>query len=138
MVIRRAERVVDERRRKNADGDGGASCDAAREHLQRAIDLLNGDHGNGDAAERRRISAIAVEHPGRIHTKSDPDAEDGEQDTAGLGKGAGDRDRCRDTDKGCEQPIARLFETLAAGGQCQDRHRDCSRGGNSSWSQTLA
>ena len=95
MIVRRGEHLVDQSDREDADGDGGAPGDAGRKHLQWAVDLLNGNQGNGDAAESRRISAIAVQHPGDVDAKSDPDPQHCGQKRAGLGKDAGDGDRCR-------------------------------------------
>ena len=130
MIVRRGEHLVDQSDREDADGDGGAPGDAGRKHLQRAVDLLDGNQGDGDAAESRRISAIAVQHPGDVDAKSDPDPQHCGQERAGLGKGAGDGDRCDHADGGCEQPIARLFHALRARGQRQDCHGDgCRRGG---------
>ena len=75
MIVWRGQNLVDQSDREDPDGDGGAPGDAGRKHLQRAVDLLNGNQGNGDAAESRRISAIAVQHPGDVDAKSDPDAQ---------------------------------------------------------------
>lgn len=92
--------------------------------------LLDGDQGDGDAAERRRIGAIAVQHGGDIDAEPDPDAEHGEQEAVGLREYAGDRNRCHDPYRGREQPVAGLFHALTACRQRQDRYgQGCRRGG---------
>ncbi|MGY4332729.1 hypothetical protein ACVWWG_007146 [Bradyrhizobium sp. LB7.2] len=124
MVVRRGQHLVDQRHRKDADADGGAARDAGREYPERVVDLLNSNQCDRGAAERRCISAIAVEHPDDVDAKANPNAEHREQETVGLGKHAGDRDRCRHADAGCKQPVTGLFHALTARGQCQDRYRE--------------
>ena len=67
MVVGRSQHIVDQRDGENADGKRGAPRQACREDLLRAIDLLDGNQRNGDAAECGGIGAVAVQHCCHIH-----------------------------------------------------------------------
>ncbi len=126
---RRAERVVDEGDRYDAEHDRGDAGNARFEHRLRRVDVVDGDDRHRVARQHGAVGLGALEVVGDEDATSHPGREGDQQLDPVLSEESREQDRHREADHRAEEAVGGLRQGLPAPGLGQDRHRDGGRGG---------
>jgi hypothetical protein len=125
MLIWCSQQIINNPGGEHANDDRSAARHGGFEDMLGIVDLLNGDECQRVTAERRRVSAIAVEQANHIDANPKPCRECAEKENLGLDEHTNDGDRCRHAENRRNQPKDGFLQNLAAGGQREDCDRQC-------------